>query len=43
MHHTLSSAFKTSARPTAAPQQTKNDMSGPSGLDDILRDFKNDN
>ena len=43
MHHTLSSAFKTSARPTAAPQQTKNDMAGPSGLDDILRDFKNDN
>ena len=44
MHHTLSSAFKTNTKATAhVPQKTSNDMAGPSGLDDILRDFKNDN
>ena len=45
MHHTLSCAFKAPTRSAKPPMQTnqapKQDMSGPSGLDDILRDFKN--
>jgi hypothetical protein len=40
MHHTLSSAFKPMTAPVRREQQPKADMTGPSGLDEILRDFK---
>lgn len=42
MHHTLSSAFKTSAPATTsqATQPNAKHMSGPSGLDDILNSFR---